>query len=165
MIQEQIVDSLLGLINSISLKELILNGCLDIFSNDKWKEYWKNCNLIIVSIQDRMRMKGYIDFIKNHALNKKTKELVLKREFTLNDVFYLYYYLLKNEVLESLHLIFMDSTANHYNSNRNPSCPINGAPRQSQILVPADRMELVGTLYKPLGLLANNHTLKCKYKP
>ena len=154
------MNALFRLLNTLSLDELVLVGKLDIFSNEKWKEYWAVCNVKTISIQDRLRTRGFVNFMKSHGNNTNTSCLILKREFTLNDLFYFYHYLLKNETVKDLQLTFMDSIAKDNNSAYFFST-ISGKVKQPQILVTADRMELTGLLYKPLGLLANNKTLKC----
>ena len=40
-----IVDSLIQMLSTLSLQDLILIGRLDLFNNSKWKQYWKHCNV------------------------------------------------------------------------------------------------------------------------
>jgi len=103
-----------------------------------------------------MRTKGFVNLLKSHAQNQYTKRLILKRNFILNDIYYLFGYLLQNTTLEDLQLIFLEPNADRNSEFLSPF-QIN----KVQILVPADQMELAGVLYKPLGMLADNTTLKC----
>eukprot|EP00826_Nyctotherus_ovalis_P039446 TRINITY_DN3796_c0_g3_i1.p1 TRINITY_DN3796_c0_g3~~TRINITY_DN3796_c0_g3_i1.p1 ORF type:complete len:296 (-),score=18.18 TRINITY_DN3796_c0_g3_i1:1125-1940(-) len=153
-----VISALLRLLNSLRLDELVLTGHLDIFSNERWKEYWTSCGVKTVSVQDRLKTRGFVNLMKSHAENVSTTCLILKRELTLNDLFYLYRYLLRNETLQELQLVL----TNQANRESSDSFFLNaGKAKQPQILVSADRMELVGTLCQPLGLLANSRTLKC----
>eukprot|EP00826_Nyctotherus_ovalis_P039447 TRINITY_DN3796_c0_g4_i2.p1 TRINITY_DN3796_c0_g4~~TRINITY_DN3796_c0_g4_i2.p1 ORF type:complete len:238 (-),score=46.41 TRINITY_DN3796_c0_g4_i2:1260-1973(-) len=160
-VEGQLIDSLFGLLGSLRLNELILTGNLEIFNNVRWKEYWKECKVDTISVQDRMGTKGFVALLKSHAHNTNTKKLILKRDLILNDMFYLFGYLLQNATLEDLQLILVDPVADKSTGLLLPS---QANKAQTQILVPADQMELTGILYKPLGVLAENATLKCIVK-
>ena len=131
------------------LEELVLSGKLDIFNNLKWNNYWKSCKAKAVSIQNRLRTQGFINFMRSHAHNQYTTKLILKRDFTMNDLFYLFSYLLQNKTVTELDVAFMEATG------KKPKL-------ESQVLVPIDQMEYNNTtvVCKPLGIFSNNNTLK-----
>ena len=147
------------------MDELVLNGTLDIFNNNRWIDYWKTCHVPTISIQSRLRTKGYILFMRGHVNNTTTKKLVLKRNLTLNDIFFLFYYLLKNIYISTFHLMFLEIESQ---SNPNLLAPNSivgdNNDRIPQLLVTADQMELTTVIYQPLGLLANNQSLKGIYR-
>lgn len=39
------MDSLLSLLRTLSLQDLVLSGTLDIFNNKKWNAYWSTCDV------------------------------------------------------------------------------------------------------------------------
>ena len=145
----------------MSIQDLILNGKLDIFNNRLWKDFWRVCKAQTVSIQDRLRTQGFVHFAKFHAHNLNASTLILKRDLTLNDIFYLFYYLMANINLKNLHLSFVETGVEN---NSNYLTPFNVAPttkkHQPQILVPADRMEVTTVMFQPLSVLANNVSLQ-----
>ncbi len=118
-----------------------------------------------ISIQDRLRTHGYIGFMKAHSLNVHTRTLVIKRDFSLNDIFYLYRHLLMNTSVRSLHLNFVET------SNENKSNVVTISPtsvtmkkkgkREPLILVPADQMEMTTVPFQPMNVFANNCFLNC----
>jgi len=158
-IEENVVFALIKMLKSMELQDLVLSGKLDLFNNGAWKAYWKDCNVQTISIQDRLRTQGFIYFIKNHAKNPFTTTLILKRDLTLNDIFYLYYYLNENTTVKNFQMAFVDTGVEN-NSNFLIAPPIVGKKREAQIMVPADRMELTTPLFQPLSLLSNNTTIQ-----
>ncbi len=96
----------------------------------------------------------------SHADNPHTTALIVKRAFTLNDVFFLCYHLLKNRALRSLHLSFVETAGNENKSNllMPGKAVVKKAP---QILVPADRMDVTTSMFQPLSILAHNDSVEC----
>lgn len=104
--------------------------------------------------------------MKSHGQNQNTKSLVLKRDFTLNDIFYLFYYLLQNTSIRTLSLVFVETGAEkNSNAQMNENAPQGatqrGKKRDPLVLVPADRMDVTTPIFQPLGILSNNSTITC----
>jgi len=98
--------------------------------------------------------------MRAHAKNPFTQTLVIKRDFSLNDIFYLYRHLLVNTSIRTLHLNFVE-TAPENKSNVITISPTNSVVKKKTkkeplILVPVDKMELTTTLYAPVGVFTNN---------
>lgn len=110
--------------------------------------------------------------MKSHAKNIHTKSLIIKRDFSLNDIFYLCQYLFKNNSLRSLSLCFIESGAEKnsnaiLNENANGGQPAKVAPNKNKkdplVLVPSDKMEVTTSLFQPLGMLSHNMSIISKY--
>ncbi len=116
----------------------------------------------MISIQDRLRTQGFINFMRHHAENPNTRSLIIKRDFTLNDIFYMCYHLLKNRTVRNLHLSFVETGVEN---NSNLLTPVTMAmpmkKKEPQILVTADRMDVTTNMFQPLSVLAHNTTVEC----
>jgi len=120
-------------------------------------------------MQDRFKTKGMTNFLKNHCMNVYTNNLIIKRDFTLNDIYYFYQYLLKNNTVRHLHLSFIEVGVENNSNFLSPNAyvPKNNSTdgrkskrKTPQILVPADRMEVTTTLHQPLSMFAHNSKIE-----
>ncbi|MDR3547923.1 MAG: hypothetical protein P4M11_06625 [Candidatus Pacebacteria bacterium] len=108
-----------------------------------------------------------MNLLRAHASNPFTRSLVIKRDFTLNDIFYLYRHLMTNTALESLSVAFVETAGTEVRSNVQILGPGNQVLNKTRkkpagdpvILVPADKMDVTTTVFEPLSLFANNCTV------
>lgn len=108
-----------------------------------------------------------IHFMKSHAKNTHTTSMIMKRDFTLNDIYFLYRHLLENTTLRHLHLSFVEAGVENNSNFLNPNTCLNRGIKGSrkkdpQILVPSDRMEVTTTIHQPLSMFAHNATIESK---
>jgi hypothetical protein len=103
--------------------------------------------------------------MKAHAHNPHTTTFMLKRDFSLNDMFYLFQHLLYNATVRMLHLSFVESgveaNSNYLSANYAPPTARKlKAKREQQILVTADKMDVTTQVFQPLSILAHNRSIE-----